>query len=200
MPTWVRHVTGSTTTGGFWTGTTTETFADNCSTTDKASIQTAFNNLNGNGGLNCFPTLRDAMRTSFTTIPIDCCFDNTRPPRGGDLQALIFICQMTDRQIQIELCKGLVQTNSSTVLDVKAMLMSCFGAPDGIPTSAEFNDMKQLPQMPNNPNEFIGDFCIWNRSTGEVFNKNTTATGGFWTGGTAITKGGRCFINNGWIN
>lgn len=199
MPTWVRHVTGTTTTPGFWTGSTTNTFADNCSDAQKASIMNAFNSLNANPGLNCFPALRDAMRSTWNTIPIDCCFDATRPPRGGEVEALIFICDMTDRQIQVAVCRGLVQANSGTTLDIEAMLMSCFGAPEGVPTAAQFNDMITLPQMSNNVNERVGQFCIWNRTTGEVFDKTTTSTGGFWTGSTTISKGARCFIDNAWI-
>ena len=199
MPTWQRHSTGSTTTPGFWTGTTTETFADNCSAADKTAIENAFNTLNANAGLNCFPTLRDRMRTSFTNIPIDCCFDNTRPPRDGQLQAFIFVCNMTDRQIQVELCQGLVRANSGTALDVKAMLMACFGAPEGIPTTAQFNEMVGLPQMPSNSNERVGEYCVWNRNSGEVFDKTTVTTSGFWTGSTGPGKGPRCFIDNGWV-
>jgi hypothetical protein len=199
MPNWQRHVTGTTTTGGFWTSTTTNTFADNCSTADKSAIQTAFNSLSANGGLNCFPALRDKMIPSFTTISVDCCFDASRPPRGGEVEAFVFVCQMTARQIQVELCKGLVGVNLGTTLDVKAMLMSCFGAPEGIPTSAQFNEMVGLPQMPNNANEFAGEFCIWNRNTGEVFDKTTTTVGGFWTSSTVPAKGPRCFINNAWV-
>jgi hypothetical protein len=199
MPTWVRHVTGTTSTPGFWTATKTETFADNCSAAQKTSIMNAFNSLSANPGMNCLPALRDAMRSRFESIPIDCCFDETRPPRGGDLQALIFVCNMTDAQIQAELCQGLVRGSGGTTLDVKAMLMSCFGAPQGIPTGAQFNEMVNLPQMSNNANERIGEFCIWNRSTGEVFDKTTTTTGGFWTSSTVVAKGGRCFINSGWV-
>jgi len=200
MPNWLTHVTSTTTTPGFWTGSTTTTTADNCSATDKTNIQTAFNNLSANRGLNCFPALRDAMLPRFASITIDCCFDNTRPPRGGEVDALIFICQMTDPQIQIALCTGLATAASGgTSLDVKAMLMSCFGKPVGVPTTAEFNEMTGLPQMPNNTAEFVGQFCIWNRQTGEVFDKTTVTTGGFWTGSTNPAKGARCFIDAAWV-
>ncbi len=199
MPSWQRHVTGTTTTGGFWTGSTTNTYADNCNANQKAQILNAFNSLNANPGLNCFPALRDAMRTTWQTIPIDCCFDSTRPPRGGELESFIFVCDMSDRQIQVEICSGLIQANGGTTLDVQAMLMSCFGAPEGIPTTANFNDMVTLAQMPNNSNEFVGKFCIWNRKTGEVWDETTQTTSGFWTGSTVPAKGNRCFVDNRWV-
>ena len=198
MPTWQRRRTGSTTTPGFWTGTTTDTFTDNCDAGQKAAIEAAFNNLNGNPGLNCFPALRDAMRSEWPTIPINCCFDNSRP-KDGELTALIFVCNMTDRQIQVELCQGLVRASGGTVLDVKAMQMSCFGAPEGIPTGAQFNEMTGLPQMPTSSNERVGEFTIWNRTTGEVWDKTTAQQAGFWTATTVPAKGGRCFINSGWV-
>jgi hypothetical protein len=199
MPTWVRHQTGSTTTGGFWTGTTTPTYTDNCNVNDKASIENAFNSLNGNAGLNCCPPLRDAMRSSWPTIPVDCCFDDTRPPRGGEVQAFIFVCKMTDHQIQVELCKGLVQVNGGDTLDTKAMIFACFGAADGAPSSADFNQMVADPVFNGNANERVSQFFIWNRNTGEVWEKTTTSSGGFWTGSTTTAKGTRCFIDAAWV-
>jgi hypothetical protein len=200
MPTFVRHKTGSVHTDGFWTGSDTDVFADNCSTTDKTAIQNAFNTFSKNPGLNCFPAMRDAMISTFATIPIDCCFDNTRPPRGGDLEALIFVCNMTDRQIQVELCKGLaLAVAAGDVLDARAMVFSCFGAPDGVPNVADFNVMVADPQLGNNANERLGHFVVWNRSTGEVFNQTTVQTSGFWTGGTAPAKGNRCFVDAAWV-
>ena len=199
MPTWQRHVTGSTSTGGFWTGSTENTYADNCSAADKASIEAAFNTLDGNAGLNCFPALRDAMRAKWASIPIDCCFDNTRPPRDGELQAFIFVCNMTARQIQAEICQGLVRACGGRTLDVKAMLFACFGAPEGVPTTADFNNMVGEPQFGGNANERVGEFVIWNRNTGEVWDKTTTTTGGFWTSSTSPAKGARCFVNGAWV-
>jgi hypothetical protein len=195
----VRHSTGTVHTAGFWTGSNTETFADNCSAANKTSIQNAFNTLDANNGLNCFPALRDAMRGKFPGIPIDCCFDETRPPRGGDLQALIFVCNMTDPQIQVEICQGLVRNSGGHTIDVKAMVFSCFGAPAGVPTTADFNNMVNEPIFSGNGNEREGQFVIWNRSTGEVWNKTTTTTSGFWTGSTSTAKGGRCFVNGAWV-
>ena len=201
MPTWVQHVTGTTTTGGFWTGTTTETKADNCSAADKTAIQNAFNSLSANAGLNLLPMLRDAMLPKFPTVPIDCCFDNTRPPRGSEtIAATIFICAMTDAQIQEDLCLKLARSaGGGSPLEGRAMVMCCFGAPAGIPTPAEFAEMVNLPMMPNNSNERVGEFSIWNRSTGEVWDKTTTTTGGFWTSSTTVAKGARCFINPAWV-
>lgn len=198
MPTWQRRKTGSTTTPGFWTGTSTDTFTDNCNAADKASIEASFATLDANPGLNCFPALRDRMRTTWATIPVNCCFDNSRP-KDGELQTFIFVCNMTDRQRQLEICQGLVRANSGTVLDAKAMQMSCFGGPEGIPTSAQFNDMAALPQMPGTSTERVGEYCIWNRNTGEVFDKTTTTQSGFWTGSVVPAKGSRCFINSGWV-
>jgi len=200
MPTWVRHKTGTVHSGGFWTGSDTDVFADNCSATDKTAIQNAFNTLSKNPGLNCFPALRDAMISTFATVPIDCCFDNTRPPRDGTLEAFIFVCNMTDHQIQVELCKGLaLAVSSADVLDAKAMVFSCFGPPDGVPSASDFNAMVADPQFGNNPNERLGHFVVWNRSTGEVFNQTTVQTSGFWTGGTAPGKGNRCFVDGSWV-
>jgi hypothetical protein len=199
MPTWVRHKTGSVHQGGFWTGSDTDTFADNCSDQDKANIDAAFKALNANGGLDCFPALRDCMRGKWDTIPVDCCFDESRPPRGGQLEALIFVCNMNSAQAQAEICQGLVRACGGHTLDVKAMLFSCFGAPSGVPSTADFNDMVNEPQFGGNANEREGQFVIWNRQTGEVWNKTTTTSSGFWTGSTSTAKGNRCFGNPAWV-
>lgn len=199
MPHWVRHKTGTVHTNGFWTGSDTDTFDDNCSTKDKTDIENAFNALNANGGLNCFPALRDAMRNKWPTIPVDCCFDSTRPPRGGELQAFIFVCDMSQQQIQVEICQGLVRACGGHTIDVKAMLFSCFAAPAGVPSTADFNNMVGEPQFGGNVNEREGQFVIWNRNTGEVWDKSTTTTSGFWTGSTSTAKGNRCFVNAAWV-
>src|SRR5712692_6392741 len=198
MPTWVRHVTSST--SGFWPSTT-NTYADNCSEQNKTDINNAFNALNANGGLNCFPMLRDCMRGKWPTIAVDCCFDSTRPPRGGELEALIFVCQMSSQQIQVEICKGLVVGCGGTTLDVKAMQFACFGAPLGVPSPSDFNDMAGLPQFDGNPHEREGTFVIWNRQTGEVWDKITTQVSrAFWPGtDTVPSKGSRCFVDVSWI-
>ena len=199
MPTFVRHKTGSVHHGGFWTGSDEDTFSDNCSAQDKTNIDTAFNALNGNAGLNCFPALRDAMRAKFPGLPVDCCFDASRPPRGGDLEAFVFVCSMTPQQIQVEICQGLARACGAHILDLKAILFACFGAPTGVPTSADFNNMVSEPQFGGNANEREGQFAIWNRKTGEVWDKTTTTSGGFWTGATSTVKNNRCFIDNSWI-
>jgi hypothetical protein len=205
MPTWQRHVTGTTGGGGFWPSQPQDVYADNCSAKDKTDIENAHNSLIARAGINLIPMLRDDMASEWAGIPINCCFDNTRPT-GGDLVAPIFICNMNGHQIEVELCRGLVslasgQKNASdaqVTLDVKAMQFACFGAPDGAPTSAQFNDMVNAPHFSGNTNEFEGQYVIWNRSTGEVWPKITTTTGGFWTGSTVSSKGSRAFIDAAW--
>jgi hypothetical protein len=137
---------------------------------------------------------------------IDCCWDASRPPRTDTIPGRIFICGMTAVQMQQEICKGLAEESGasspdpvSDPLHSRAMLFACFGAPSGIPTAAEFVLMAALPQFGSNPMEREGRLLIWNRTTGEVFNKVTTTTGGFWSGSTTVTKGPRGFINAGWI-
>lgn len=205
MPTWQRHKTGSTGGGGFWPSPAQDTFADNCSAADKTAIENAHNNLIARPGINLIPMLRDDMANEWAGIPIDCCFDNTRPS-GGDLAAPIFICNMNARQIEVEICRGLASlttgkkgaNDAQRALDVKAMQFACFGAPEGVPTTAQFNDMTGAPNFSGNITEFEGQYVVWNRSTGEVWEKITTTTGGFWTGSTVSSKGNRCFVDAAW--
>lgn len=206
MPFWVRHTQSSTTVGSFWNARTTDVIVDNCSPSEQATLQAQFNLLSANPGINLFPALRDAMLAMWPGMRIDCCFDSSRPPRTDTIPGRIFICQMTPLQMQQEICKGLIQESMATStnpspqpLEERAMLFACYGASVGIPSASDFTAMKALPQVGSNANERQGQFLIWNRTTGEVFNKITTTSGGFWGTSTTVSKGTRGFIDPGWI-
>ena len=206
MPHWVRHTQSSTTVGSFWNARTNEVIVDNCTMSEQANFQTQFTALSANAGLNAFPPLKSAMLAMWPGMRIDCCFDSTRPPRTDTIPGRIFICGMNNTQIQAEICKGLVEESMATSpepqpqpLEQMAMVFSCFGAPLGVPTPAQFAAMVALPQVPGAANERYGQFLIWNRTTGEVFNKITTTSGGFWSSSTTISKGTRGFISPSWI-
>ena len=206
MPQWVRHTSHTISRPGFWTSTSEPVIVDNCSTAEQQNLQTQFNALKANPGINVFPALRDAMLAMWPGMRIDCCFDASRPPRTDTIPGRIFICQMTALQMQQEICKGLIEESGAPSpdpvtepLEVRAMLFACFGAPVGVPNAGEFATMAALPQFGGNATEREGRFLIWNRQTGEVFNKITTTTSGFWSGSTSVTKGTRGFINSAWI-
>jgi hypothetical protein len=205
MPQWVRHTSQTITRAGFWT-TSAPVIVDNCTPSEQQSLEAQFNALKANPGINAFPALRDAMIPLWGGMRIDCCFDASRPPRTDTIEGRIFICWMNALQQQQEICKGLVEeimapspAPAPQPLEARAMLFACFGAPIGIPNAVEFAMMAALPQLGNNAMEREGRFLIWNRSTGEVFNKATTTTGGFWTGSTTVSKGTRGFIDSGWV-
>ena len=207
MPTWQRHKTGSTQVGGFWTSHSEDTFTDNCSGTEKTAIEAAHNSLVARAGINSIPTLRDDMNNNWAGVPINCCFDDTRPS-GDDLVAPIFICGMTATQKEVEICRGLASLSSGQsgagdgqrALDTKAMVFACFGAPSGVPSQAEFNKMITAPNFNGNTREFLGMYVIWNRDSGEVWNRTvTTVQGGFWGGSSqVVSKGTRAFIDASW--
>jgi hypothetical protein len=79
------------------------------------------------------------------------------------------------------------------------MLFACFGAPDGVPSGSQFNSMIGAPHFNGNTQEFEGAYVIWNRGTGEVWQKSTSTSSGFWTGSTVTSKGARCFIDASWV-
>lgn len=199
MPTWVRHKTGSRDLG-FWRGSE-ETFADNCSMAEKTAIENAFQTLTANATLaSCFPRLKQCMDERWPNVPVDCCFDDTRPPRDGDLQAFIFICNMDGRGRQVEILRGLTKLCGGKSLDVRAAVFAVFGAPEGVPVGNELNEFLNEPTFAGNPNEREGEFVVWNRQTGEVFEKTTgTRDLGFWRGSvTTTSKGARCFQDGRW--
>lgn len=199
MPTWVRHKTGSRDLG-FWRGSE-DTFADNCSDGQKAAIEASFQTLTANPTLaSCFPTLKSCMDSKWPNMPVDCCFDATRPPRDGDLQALIFICDLGDRGRQIEILRGLTRSCGGRAIDQRAVVFALFGAPEGVPVGNELTDFLNEPTFGGNANEREGEFVVWNRQTGEVFQKTTSTTNaGFWRGSVTTTaKGTRCFQDSRW--
>jgi hypothetical protein len=139
------------------------------------------------------------MKDRWPSVPVDCCFDDTRPPRGGEVQTFFFFCNTTDAQRQLEIAKGLTQLAGGHQIDVKAVQFACFGAP-GLPSANDLNDFLNEPVFGGNQNEREGVFVIWNKQTGEIWQKTTTTTsGGFWGGSSTTTvKGTRCFGNPGW--
>src|SRR5687768_13654562 len=61
MPHWVRHTQSSTTVGSFWNEKTNPVIVDNCTPSEQATLQSQFDLLRANPGINAFPALRDAM-------------------------------------------------------------------------------------------------------------------------------------------
>jgi len=55
----------------------------------------------------------------------------------------------------------------------------------------------ETDELNDNEIERVGEFCIWNSDTGEVWGKRTE--GGGWGGGDPV-KGNLCFQHDGWIH
>ena len=205
MPQWVRHTVQTVTNKGFWVNETTPVIDDNCSKAEQTALQAQFDLLRMNPSLDLFPALKAGMLSMWGGMRIDCCFDATRPPRGDTPDGRIFICNMTPLQQQQAICRGLVDEFMSQppnpgpqLLEALAVLFALYN-PVGTPTAAEKASMLALPVFGGNPAEREGQFLIWNRTTGSVFNKTTTTTGGFWTSSTTTAKGALGFTNPAWI-
>ena len=197
MPNWVRHIDQTVSNPGFWTAKTTNVIKDNCTLAQQAAVIAAFKSLTSRSGMNAFPGLKAAIVSVVDGIKIDCCFDATRPPRDDEPQPSVFVCGETGDALEALLCKGAVDVSMGTLLDARAMQFACFGAPLGAPTTADVQTMASLPTFGGNPNERDGKFVIWNRTTGQVFDK-TPGTGGFWTG-SGPTRGAVGFSAPDWI-
>ena len=206
MTQWVRHTSQTVTNpGGFWGGSHTDAvIVDNCSTAQQTTITAAHTALKARPGINAFPLLKAHMLKVEGGMRIDCCFDASRPPRGDTPDGNIFVCGETGPALEALVCKGLVETQFAssdplaTLLDVKAMQFSCLGAPLGAPTAGELGMMAGLPIFGGNAAEREGTFVIWNRTTGQVWDK-TPATGGFWGGTTPSAKAALAFTNAAWV-
>lgn len=199
MPQWVRHTSQIVSNPGFWTATQEPVIVDNCSTVQQNALQSAFTSLSANAGLNSIPELKAKMLPLWGGMRIDCCFDETRPPRGDTPEGRIFICGETGTALEAAVCKGLAEeaTSPGSLLDSKAMQFACFGSPIGAPTPTDFAIFAARPVFGGNPAEREGEYVIWNRTSGQIFSK-VPGAGGFWTASGA-TMGTQVFISPAWV-
>ncbi len=100
MTQWVRH-TASPGTGGFWGPTTGPVIVDNCSLAMQATIAAAHTSLKARPGINAFPRLKAHMLQVEDGMRIDCCFDESRPPRGDTPDGQIFVCGETGLALEV---------------------------------------------------------------------------------------------------
>ena len=193
MPIWTTH-----TEGGSWSGGGTE--VRDCSVTMQNNITTAFNNFIDGSCLNCFPGLRAKLRSKWETIEIDCTDSACDKLDGRSSGNTILICVRTRPRIDSVLLHEMVHAVGGDELDSEAVEHCCF---NGNGATAPFGDdwdkfRSETGELDGNEIERVGEFCIWNSDTGEVWGKETE--GGNWASSGDPVKGTRCFQSNLWIH
>jgi hypothetical protein len=198
MPTWTTH-----TEGGGWLGGGT-TVAD-CTQAQQDAITAAFNAFIGSACLDCFPGLRDCLRTKWNEIEIDCtdsACDGTLAGRTSGNTVLLCCntidCSSGSARLGAVLLHEMVHACGGTELDSEAVEHACFtGNGATLPTSDDWDKFRsETDTLGGNEKERVGKYVIWNSDTGEVWGKQQE--GGGWLGGGTITKGNRCFQSDGW--
>jgi hypothetical protein len=193
MPKWTTH-----TEGGSWNGGGTE--VRDCSVDQQRRILDAFNNFIGSAALNCFAGLREKLREKFDDIEIDCTDSACDKLDGRNSGNKILICNTTANRVGPVLLHELVHACGGDELDSEAVEHACFvfnGA------TAPFGDdwdkfRSETDELNGNEKERVGEFCIWNSDTGEVWQK--VVEGGSWASGGTVSKGNRCFQSDNWTH
>ena len=192
MPIWTTH-----TEGGSWTGGGTE--VPDCSQQMRDDIVAAFNAIIDGSCLDCFPGLREKLRDKFRTIEIDCTDDDCDDLDGRTSGNKVLICVRSRPRIDAVLLHEMVHAVGGTELDSEAVEHACFnGNSATLPFGDDWEKFRdETDELNDNEIERVGEFCIWNSDSGDVWGKDTE--GGGWGGGDPV-KGRRCFQHDSWIH
>lgn len=192
MPKWTTH-----TEGGSWYGGGTD--VPDCNDSQRNAITNAFNNFIDSSCLNCFPGLRDCLRSKWNDIEIDCTDPDCSNLDGRQSGNKILMCNTSSTRVGPVLLHELVHACDGTELDSEAVEHACFnGSGATLPFGDDWDKFRsETSALDGNETERVGKYVIWNSDTGEVWAK--AQEGGGWGGGKTV-KGTRCFQSDGWIH